>query len=230
MPRLLVSVRSAEEAAVAISAGVDLIDVKEPGRGPLGAAHHDVVAAVTKAAKGKVPVSAALGEWTPNAITEAHWQLKLPLQYIKWGLAGYGSGPGWGEDLLDTRRLVPAGIEVVAVAYADWQKAKCPSPAELVKFAKRFRYHAFLFDTFEKSDGTTLLDHLPLPALTELVTSLKRSDVKVALGGSLGLDAVKKLKPLAVDWLAVRGAVCVGGTRDGDLDPVRIKKWKDALA
>ena len=35
-----------------------------------------------------------------------------------------------------------------------------------------------------------------------------------------------------VQWLAlaVRGAVCVGGTRGGDLDPVRLRKWVDALA
>jgi uncharacterized protein (UPF0264 family) len=98
----------------------------------------------------------------------------------------------------------------------------------LVKFAKRFRYRAFLFDTFAK-DGSTLLDHLSLAELKEFVTSLKRSSAQVALGGSLKLEQVKSLKPLGADWLAVRGAVCAGGTRDGELDPVRLKKWKDAL-
>ena len=38
MSRLLVSVRSAAEAEVALGAGADLIDVKEPSRGSLGAA------------------------------------------------------------------------------------------------------------------------------------------------------------------------------------------------
>lgn len=40
---------------------------------------------------------------------------------------------------------------------------------------------------------------------------------------------MKQLKPLAADWLAVRGAVCVGGGRDAALDPVRVKKWKEAV-
>jgi uncharacterized protein (UPF0264 family) len=226
---LLVSVRSAEEAAVAVAAGVDLIDVKEPSRGPLAAAHPETVAAVLAAVGKAAPVSAALGEWTPAALTEAHWHLKLPLAFVKWGLAGYGNPPSWGEDLLDTRRQVPAGTEVVCVAYADWQAANCPPPAELVKFAKRYRYRAFLFDTFTKDGKTTLLDHLPLPELTELVTALKRSSVRVALGGSLRLEQVKQLKPLVPDWLAVRGAVCVGGGRDAALDPVRVKKWKEAV-
>ena len=46
MTRLLVSVRDALEARVAMGAGVDLIDVKEPRRGSLGRASNSVVAAV----------------------------------------------------------------------------------------------------------------------------------------------------------------------------------------
>jgi (5-formylfuran-3-yl)methyl phosphate synthase len=226
---LLISVRSAEEALVALEHGADLIDVKDPSRGPLGAAHHEIVSAVLEAVGGAVPVSAALGEWTPNAITEAHWHLKLPLQFLKWGLAGYGNPAGWGEDLLETRRQVSASTEVVCVAYADWEAAKSLPPAELVKFAKRYRYRAFLFDTYAKN-GQTLLDHLSIAELTEFVANLKRSQIAVALGGSLKLEQIKQVKPIGADWLAVRGAVCAGGTRDGLLDPVRIDKWKKAIS
>jgi len=226
---LLISVRSAEEAVAALEGGADLIDVKDPTRGPLGMAHHEALAEVLKAVNGKVPVSAALGEWFPEILTAAHWHLELPLQYIKWGLAGYKHQPAWGEDLLVTRRNVPAGIEVVAVAYADWEKAESVPPAEVAKFAKRFRFKAFLLDTFQK-DTRTLLDHMKVPEVAELVTSLKRGSVKVALGGSLKIEQLKDLKPLAPDWFAVRGAVCVGGKRDAGLDAVRVKKWKEALA
>lgn len=227
--RLLISVRSAEEATVALAGGADLIDVKEPSNGPLGVAHHEVLAAVLAVVNGAVPVSAALGEWTPNALNEAHWHLQLPVQFLKWGLAGYGNSPGWGEDLLETRRQIRTGTEVVLVAYADWEKAKSPAPAEIVKFARRFRYKAVLFDTFNK-DGSSLLDSLPLADLTELMASLKKSGIPIALGGSLKLEHLKQLKPLAPDWYAVRGAVCAGGTREGMLDPVRIQKWKTALS
>ena len=229
IPGLLVSVRTAEEATLAVAAGAALIDVKDPSRGPLGMAHHEALAAVQAAVSGVVPVSAALGEWSANAITDAAWHLELKPKYVKWGLAGYPPTPGWGEDLLDTRRAVPSDTEVVLVCYADWEQAKSPPPAEVVKFAKRFRYTTVLFDTFAKA-GKTLLDALPLAELSELVAGLKRMRVAVALGGSLKLEQVKLLKPLGVDWLAVRGAVCVGGTRDGDLDPVRLRKWVEAVA
>ncbi|MBY0228781.1 MAG: (5-formylfuran-3-yl)methyl phosphate synthase, partial [Gemmataceae bacterium] len=36
MPGLIVSVRSADEARIALENGADLIDVKEPSRGALG--------------------------------------------------------------------------------------------------------------------------------------------------------------------------------------------------
>jgi (5-formylfuran-3-yl)methyl phosphate synthase len=41
---------------------------------------------------------------------------------------------------------------------------------------------------------------------------------------------VKQLRAAAPDWFAVRGAVCAGGKRDGELDPLRVKKWKEAVA
>jgi uncharacterized protein (UPF0264 family) len=62
MMNLLVSVRSAAEAAAALAGGAGLIDVKEPARGALGRADAAVIAAVVRAVGGRRPVSAALGE------------------------------------------------------------------------------------------------------------------------------------------------------------------------
>lgn len=225
---LLVSVRSAAEVEPALAGGADLIDVKEPNKGPLGPAEHEVVQAVIAAVAGRVPVSAALGEWSANALTDAVWHLELPLDYVKWGLAGYPHTPGWGDDLLTTRRAVPARTEVVCVAYADWQRAKTVPPAEVAKFARRYRYAAFLLDTWGK-DGKTLLDFLSVAELTDLVTSLKGGGVKVAVGGGLGLEQAKKVRAAGPDLIAVRGAVCVGGDRTADIDPGRVKKWKEAM-
>jgi (5-formylfuran-3-yl)methyl phosphate synthase len=227
--KLLVSVRSADEAGIALEAGADLIDVKEPAKGSLGMAHHETVAAVLEVVNQRVPVSCALGEWSENIITTAHWHLQLPLTYIKWGLAGYQGGPGWGEDLLTTKREVPAPLEVVATAYADWEKAHSVPPMEVVKFAKRFRYKVFLLDTFQK-DGRTLFDFMKPAEVIELIESLKRGGVIVALGGSLRPEQAKLLGETAPDYYAVRGSICVGGKRDAEIDPLRIKKWKDTIS
>src|SRR5690349_16743378 len=225
---LLVSVRSADEVAAALSGGADLIDVKEPSKGALAPAEAEVVAAVVSAVKGKVPVSAALGEWSPNAITDAHWHLELKLNYVKWGLAGYTATPGWGEDLLDTRRELPVGMEMVAVAYADWERAKSVPPAEVAKFAKRFRFKAFLLDTWGK-DGKTLFDFMTAAEVAELVEGLKRVYTTVAVGGSLRPEHAKQLKSAEPHYFAVRSSACAGGKRDGVIDAARVKKWKEAI-
>ena len=128
-------------------------------------------------------LSAALGEWGPNALTEAHWHLELKLDYVKWGLAGYPHTPGWGEDLLEARRQLPAGMEMVAVAYADWERAKSIPPAEVAKFAKRFRFRAVLIDTCVK-DSKTLLDFIKPAELGDLVDGLRRVYAKVAMARS----------------------------------------------
>ena len=229
MAGLLVSVRSADEVEAALSGGADLIDVKEPTKGPLGMAEAEVVAAVVAKVKKRVPVSAALGEWSPEAITVAHWHLELKLDYVKWGLANYTPTPGWGEDILDTRRELPAGMEMVAVAYADWERAKSVPPAEIVKFAKRFRFKAFLLDTWNK-DGKTLLDFLNPAEIAELLESVGRVGMKSAIGGSLRPEQVKQLKGVEPDWYAVRASACAGGKRDGAIDTARVKKWKAAIA
>src|SRR5437868_6412725 len=80
-----------------------------------------------------------------------------------------------------------------AAAYADWEKANSVPPAEVAKFAKRFRYRAFLLDTFAK-DGKTLLDWMTPAEVGEMVAGLKRGGVAVAVAGSLKLEQLPKLK------------------------------------
>ena len=60
MTGLLVSVRDAEEARHAADAGADLIDIKEPLAGPLGAAAPETIAEIVHVVAGRCPISVAL--------------------------------------------------------------------------------------------------------------------------------------------------------------------------
>src|SRR5205823_6162635 len=57
--RLLVSVRGSVEARAAVAGGADVIDAKDPARGPLGAVRRDRLAAIRLAVGAARPVSAA---------------------------------------------------------------------------------------------------------------------------------------------------------------------------
>jgi (5-formylfuran-3-yl)methyl phosphate synthase len=205
---LLVSVRSAEEALIALAGGADLIDVKEPLRGPLGAATPSVIREVIAAVAGRVPVSAALGEWADWVRTPVH----PGLTYAKWGLANSTTA---GARSIRGMEITGAGPAPVLVAYADHCRANSPPPEELVECACELRFPALLFDTAVK-DGATLLDWLTADCLVPIRRRLAATGVRLALAGSLDARAIGRLRHVAPDWFAVRGAACVGG-RDGRL-------------
>ena len=59
---LLVSVRSAAEAAEALAGGVSIVDVKEPLKGALGRAEPAVISGIAAAVGSRVPWTMACGE------------------------------------------------------------------------------------------------------------------------------------------------------------------------
>jgi len=220
IPKLLVSVRSAAEARAALAGGADLIDVKEPSRGPLGPADPEEIREVLAAVGGRVPVSAALGEW----LVWSDRPVPDGLEYAKWGLAELRELQAWAVGLI--RKSTCARCPVLA-AYADFRRARSPEPEWLVGAAIRFQFPAFLIDTAVK-DGSTLLDWIAPAALARMRFDLADAGVKVALAGSLDEAAIRRLAPLAPDWFAVRGATCVGG-RNGTVCADRVRQLRAVI-
>lgn len=206
MTRLLVSVRDEEEAHLALAAGVDLIDVKEPSSGSLGAASPHLWRAVTRMCDGACPVSAALGELLSDHVNELA-ACTQGLSFAKVGLAGCGDVDDWVERWRKCLARLPEGVAAVAVAYADATIARAPSPEAVLENATSLGCRAFLFDTFRK-DGSTLLDHITQERLNRLVTRGQSLGMTVVLGGSLTAAHVPLIFETQADYLAVRGAVC----------------------
>jgi len=89
--RLLVSVVSAEEARRAVAGGADIVDVKDPGEGALGAPAPAVVSEVAQVVGGAVPVSVALGDLPDlphTAALAARGAALSGAAYVKVGLRG----------------------------------------------------------------------------------------------------------------------------------------------
>jgi uncharacterized protein (UPF0264 family) len=233
MAHLLVSVRSAEEALLALEGGADLIDVKEPSRGSLGAADALTVNAVLRQIAGRRPVSAAAGELLgAGALLPLSALLDLQaLSYLKWGLSGCRTQDGWRKLLLTHQELLlrhAPRCRLVAVAYADWQRAAAPPPEEVAAFACARQTGAFLIDTWRK-DGTTLLKWLNVEEIASLRQRCQDARVPIALAGSLGLDEIKQLLGVAPEWFAVRGAVCHHGQREGGIDGMAVRRFVEFL-
>jgi uncharacterized protein (UPF0264 family) len=219
-PGLLVSVRSAEEANAALAGGADLIDVKEPTRGPLGRADTEIIQSIVNTVADRVPVSAALGEW-------AEWSpefIPTNVSYVKWGLSRMANA---AAAAVFREAGTPSGPKPVLVAYADHRRAESPLPTWLADKACEHRFSAFLLDTAVK-DGSSLLDWIELATLARIRFALADAGVRVALAGSLDVESICRLRPLAPDWFAVRGAACTGG-RGGVVSQDRVRLLKAVI-
>ncbi len=217
MTKLLVSVRSVEEAKVALEGNADLIDIKEPAFGSLGRASNSTIQEIFDIVAEKVPVSAAFGEWndwSPPPVPEG-------LTYAKWGWSLLKRMPDYS-----TLKSFAKDADPVAVFYADFQKARSISIQELDLDLLQ-GYSVVLIDTYSK-DGHTLLDYLDLDWLTLFRRNLSERGIALALAGSLNLEAIEKLCVVSPKWIAVRGAVCEGG-RTGTISLAKVQEVKAIL-
>ena len=242
MPRLLVSVRDAAEARAAVSGGADIVDVKEPARGALGAADPAVWAAVLRVCDGRADVSVALGEAAPLIWERPPDAPPTPLPAgLRWAKLGPGGLAGGARDArrweigeARAQFLPPpesAGpFDWVTVAYADHAGANAPPPDELLETETTDGTGAgriFLLDTFTK-DGRGLLDRLTEEEVTRLCGAAHAVGFAVALAGSLRLGDIPRAVRCGADVIAVRGAAC-DGPRTGRVREGKVAALKDAL-
>lgn len=232
MTRLLVSVRSVGEARDALAGGADLIDLKEPRHGSLGAVDAKTAAAVARAVGDRAPLSVAAGEL--KDLDRSPCEACLPASavpekfaYAKLGLAGCVAISDWRRRWSRWRESLPAGVAPVAVVYADWRDAAAPPPDDVLDFAAAVSSRAVLVDTHGKLQGD-LLQCFPLPELGEFVARIRRHRLLSVLAGSLTYEALPQVLRLQPDFIAVRGAVCRGG-RGGIVDKELVRKWADRL-
>jgi len=226
MTKLLISVRNAAEAELALAGGADVIDVKEPRRGALGPADPLVWHEVHAAVRGRAVTSAALGELLFDRVEELAVHA-AGFRFAKIGLAGCQAANGWIARWRRAIRALPAGVEPVPVAYADWSAANAPSPSVALILAQHSAARLLLIDTHEKGRGG-LLDHLPIESLREIAHDAKQASIRLALAGSLDESAIRALLDLAPSYIGVRGAACRGG-RDGAIELARVKSLAGLL-
>lgn len=216
-PGLLVSVRSAAEALSAVAGGAAVVDVKEPDHGALGMADPSVWKLVRQVVPRDIPVSVALGElreWVdrpgvPPSAFEG-------IAFRKIGLAG--AGPRWAEDWTALRDRMGDGPAWIAVIYADWREAGAPSPDAVMAEARASGCAGVLLDTWIKGPAAARVD----PTWLGFVQKARAEVGLVAVAGGLDSDRIARLRPLAPDLFAVRGAACRGGDRRSTIDARRV--------
>lgn len=228
--RLLVSVVDADEACVAVKAGVDIVDVKNPAEGSLGAPGPGVIERVREVVPAELPVSAAIGD-LPNlpgtAALAALGAARSGAAYLKVGLWGTPGADGAVAVLSAVRQAVEGAAVVIAAAYADAERVpgRPLPPGDVVEAARRAEVGGCLLDTAIK-DGRGLFEWLSVEALTALVGEGHAAGLEMALAGALRADDLALVRSTGADIAGVRSAACRDGRRTGPLDAGQIARLR----
>lgn len=224
--RLLVSVRSAEEAKAALAGGAEIIDAKDPLQGALGAVEVSVLREIVRAVNGVRPVSAAMGDAgnVEVLLARARAAAEAGVAFVKVGFADVRD-----LDLVRARlRGVMDGVllssppcAVVAVAYADWHEVGAAATSTVVAAAAAEGAMGVLVDTARK-DGAGLFRCLGRAALESLVHEARARSLLVALAGRITCEDLVFAYEAGAEVVGVRGAACDGG-RDGRVRESRVR-------
>jgi len=233
--QLLVSVRSGLEVAEALAGGADLIDAKEPSRGPLGPVDRTTLRGIVAQLPSATALSLALGDHSdPAGVAAALTDLDVPERsgpsFVKLGCAGISCPERIGSlvaSAIEAAARIPLRPTVIVVAYADSQQAGTASPGEIGRVAVSEGAGGVLIDTFGKSGGN-LFDWISSAELGRWLDAMHRAGLVTAVAGSLDTESVTRLGTTRPGVVGVRGAACVGG-RGGQVSASRVRALKRAL-
>lgn len=231
---LLISVTTEAEVAAAVHGGADIIDVKNPVEGAMGANFPWIIRRVRAATPEHVPVSATLGD-VPNLpgtiALAAVGAATCGIQYVKVGLMG----PRRAADALHLLKSVCQAVSgcsptalVIASAYADAHQVNAFPPLDLPTVAAEAGVHGCLLDTAVKS-GDNLFTHLDDGQLAHFVDQCRRSHLISALAGSLTAADVPRVRALEPDIVGFRTAACCGDRVHGQVDAGKVQQLKSLL-
>lgn len=219
--RMLVSVRSVDEALAAAVAGADFIDLKEPSAGALGALPLPTARAVVEALR-RLPqrplVSATVGDFGADAVAPVLERIAptaaCGVDYVKVGVAPGALG------LLDA--LACRGTALVPVLIAD----AGVDEATLAR-ALQGPFPALMLDTQDKRGGS-LLARIDDAALRGFIGRCRAAGKLAGLAGALRVDDLPRLRAFAPDFAGFRSAVC-SGPRTATLDALRVRALRERL-
>ena len=218
-PRLLVSVRDAEEALAAALAGADLVDAKDPERGALGALPVATVRSLVVRVGGRAVTSAVAGEpangadLSPCVATMA----ATGVDYVKVAVrAGFSDAA-----LAEAAAAAPGRL--IAVLFAEH-----PPAPDLVARLRGAGFVGAMIDTATK-DGRRLPDLLSAAPLAAFTQACRDHGLVSGLAGSLALTDIEPLAALGAHYLGFRGGLCRGSDRTHGLDPARVAEAVETL-
>ncbi|HSQ02076.1 MAG TPA: (5-formylfuran-3-yl)methyl phosphate synthase [Methanobacterium sp.] len=232
---LLISPINTEEALEAIEGGADIIDVKNPKEGSLGANFPWVIKNIRNMTPDGMHVSATLGDvpYKPGTVSlAAAGAVVSGADYIKVGLYGtknYDEALEVMENVVKTVKEFDENALVVASGYADAHRVGSIDPMEIPRVAADSGSDLAMVDTAVK-DGKTLFDFMDQAKIQEFNDKIHDYGLKSALAGSVKKEQLQLLYEIGCDVVGIRGAACTGGDRNkGSINRTAVHDLKNMI-
>ena len=252
MTGMLASVNSLAEARLVLQAGVDIIDLKQPEQGALGALALADVRAIVAEIDGRCPVSATIGDlpMQPEVVYSAVKAMaETGVDYIKIGFFPGGDWQGtldrlsgltdsslnhqnsisFTESVITIDSLGSVDLltipkyKLIAVLFADTKP-----DFSMLSALNKAGFVGVMVDTMDKRRGS-LTQLMSEQDLALFVNKAKELELLCGLAGSLRLADVSILLSYQPDYLGFRGALCHAHERVGQLNLDAVQEIRNLI-
>jgi dihydroneopterin aldolase len=174
MTLMLASVTSPAEAETVWAGGADIIDLKDPAKGALGALDASVAAGIVRAVGKRRPVSAAAGSslGAPGALVDTVAAMAAAgADYVKVGFSPDAAAADCVRALAPHAR----NTKLVGVLFAE-----CAPDLDLLRLMASNGFTGAMLDTAKKGAGR-LLDHMDIAALDRFIGRCRENRLMTGL-------------------------------------------------
>lgn len=244
---LLISVRSHQEAVLAINSGADIIDAKEPIAGALGILPlHKIreIISVSRRIKSNLKITGTYGDNVKRMINfntrKFTSYCSVGLDAIKIGFDGRGvakSREAFVELLIAYEKIIKNNRK-----YEPQKKIAKLVPVlmidngldiDFIDFMMKTKtsenFFGVMLDTkFKDKDKNNIFNIFSTSELKNIFKKCNLYNLHYGVAGSLSLTHSKKIKEIRPFWAGYRSAIC-NGNRNNNLSSKKIQIIRDSL-
>ncbi len=222
MTQLLISVKNIDEALIALEAGADIVDFKDPNLGALGALDLAISTKIIAALNGQTIISATVGEDHANLnalVLAMQMRAKIGVDIIKIGVSTLFDEANFFAEM---RCLSNAGTKIVAVFFADERV-----DLTLLPMLNQAGFYGAMLDTKNKHKNLTQVQ--TKNDLQNFTQNCHQHRLQSGLAGSLQPQHIDVLVEYNSTYIGFRGGVCNNFVRESDLSRDKVVEVKKLL-
>ena len=224
MTGMLASVRDLEEAQLAYHGGTDIIDLKEPRHGALGAVPCKQIHHIVDELWEKCTISATIGDLPADSAAIKNTVLQVAETGVDYVKVGMFSDRHIETCLPELVHCANKGIAIIAVFFADMDF----DTDQAMQTAKQAHLKGIMLDTARKDAGS-LLKHKNILQLEYFINRAKQNGLITGLAGSLTVKDIPVVLKANPDYIGFRTALCSNRNRTSQLDLTSIQQVRENI-